>query len=187
MKIIHWYLGCPSVKRQVRVTENAELKNLPSPTRKDLAHIGRHCLVCQLNHGRPRRVFLFGCDLIVVEFNHEVQVDTVSLLNGNVLFIVDMGTRSQNGGFMGKMRSNTARKLFCRFQIDIYAGRPDYIITYAETNFNFSELKGRAECMGIVGRIVPTEIHKRIGTVNQSHAYLRLVLRKAPYGFTKHA
>lgn len=76
-------------------------------------------------------------DLIIGEFNHDIQIDVVSLSHGNVLHEINVGTGFQNGGFVKKMEANSARKLHRKCSIDVYAGAPNCITTDAETNCNF--------------------------------------------------
>lgn len=72
-------LGHPSVKRQIRVIEDANLEGISSEVRKKLYDVVKHCKACPLTQGKPRR-FLFSVnDPIIGEFNHHLQIDVFSL------------------------------------------------------------------------------------------------------------
>lgn len=175
---IHRNLGHPSIEKQMQIIETADLDDVPANTRKELIEIVKYCRACQLKQGKPRR-FLFSIrDPIVGEFNHIIQIDVVNLVHGNVLHIIDVGTRFQNGGFITKMDAECAWRSLRKFWIDVYAGAPDYVHTDAGTNFNSAEFMNKVEALGTIIRIAPTEGHDRIGIVERSHAYLKTVYSK---------
>lgn len=101
-------LGYPSVETQIRVIESAELQDVPLDTRKQVFDIVKHCHACQLRQGKPRR-FLFSIrDSVAGGFNQILQINIVMLADGNVLHILDVETRLQNGGSMDGMATCTA-------------------------------------------------------------------------------
>lgn len=159
----------------MRLIEDADLEVLQSEVRKTLYDIVKHSKSCQLKQGRPRR-FLFSVkDPIISDINHYLQIDVVSLCERNLLRVINIRTGFQNAGFVDKMDSIRAWKLFRQHWIDVYAGAPDFITTDAETKLNSQTFEDSAEGMGSIVRIVPSEAHDRVGLVERNHVYLRTV------------
>ena len=69
------------------------------------------------------------------------------------------------GLFIGSMSAATTWKAFKRCWINIYARAPDYIITYAGSNFTAEEMRAPASSMGIIIKSVPSEAHNSIEKV----------------------
>jgi len=108
LRSIHRNLGHPSVEKQMRVIEAAEISDLPSDTRIQLKEIVEHCKACQLNKAKPRR-FLFALkDDLIGEFNHVLEIDVVTLKDGPVLHIICSGTGFQQGTFLKSMSAADA-------------------------------------------------------------------------------
>jgi len=71
LSAMHRNLGHPSLEKQMKVIEAAEIDDLPPKTRKKLAKLIKFCKPCQLMQGRPRR-FLFSIkDPVIGAFNHK--------------------------------------------------------------------------------------------------------------------
>ena len=178
LRAIHRNLGHPSVEKQMKVLETAELEDLPRNTRTELERIVKHCKACQLNKAKPRR-FLFALkDGVTGEFNHILEIDVMKLDDGNVLHTICSGTGFQQGQYLSAMSSVEAWKTLRRCWINIYAGAPDYIHADAGSNFVGKEFISAANELGVVVKIAPTEGHERIGKVERAHATLRSVYNK---------
>ena len=96
---MHRNLGHPSVERQMKVIELAELHSVPKQTRKKIQELVNSCKACQLGRSKPRR-FLFSVkDDITGDFNSSLQIDCVYIDGGYVLHIVCCGTGFQQGIF----------------------------------------------------------------------------------------
>lgn len=62
----------------------------------------------QATEKKAKEVVLFSIkDPIVSDFNRMLQVDVVTLMGGNVLHIIDVGTGFQNGCFSQNMDVQT--------------------------------------------------------------------------------
>lgn len=178
LRTMHRNLGHPSIEKQMQVIENAKVKDLDKCTREKLKIIVDHCKACQLARAKPRR-FLFSVkDDTTGEFNHKLEMDVVSLCDGNVLHIICTGTGFQQGAFLNKMTAASAWKTLKQCWINVYAGAPGFIFTDAGSNFTAEEMKSAASSMGIILKSVPTEAHNRIGTIERSHAILRSIYNK---------
>lgn len=178
LRTIHRNLGHPSVEKQMRVIEAAEIENLPRKTRRKIQEIVDHCEACQLNKAKPRR-FLFSLkDELIGEFNHVLQIDVVKIDDGNVLHAICSGTGFQQGSFLKNNTALETWKSLRRFWINVYAGAPDYIHTDAGTHFTGEDFMKAADSMGVVVKVAPTEGHERIGKIERSHAILRSVYSK---------
>lgn len=91
LRTIHRNLGQPSVEKQMKVIEKADIQDLPKGIRKLVKEIVTHCRACQLQQEKPRR-FLFSIkDPITGGFNHTLQIDVVKLSDDNVLHALDVG------------------------------------------------------------------------------------------------
>lgn len=125
LQAMHRNLGHPSLEKQMKVIESAEISDLPDDTRQRLAELIQFCKPCQLKQGRPRR-FLFSIqDTTVGKFNHILQVDIVKLIDGNVMHVIDIGMRFQQGMFITKFDAATPWRVIRRCWIDVFAGAPD--------------------------------------------------------------
>lgn len=162
----------------MRGIENAENADLGKDTRKVIPDIVKHCCVCQLKHDRPRRFPFSVRDAIIGEFNHQLQVNVVSLIHGNFLHVNDVGTGFPNGGFVNKMDGHTAWTMLRKFWVSRYADASDYIYANAGTNFNSSEFKEQAASMGSVARIAPAEARDPKGVIERYHFYLKTIYEK---------
>ena len=185
LRAIHRNLGHPSVDKQMKVIEAAEIPDLDPNTREKLQKIVKHCKACQLQKAKPRR-FLFSLkDGVTGEFNHSLQLDVCKLEDGYVLHVICSGTGFQQGKFIGSMSAAEAWNTLRRCWINVYAGAPDVLVSDAGTNFASKEFGDAADSMGIVLKIVPTEAHERIGKVERSHAVLRTVYTKLKHDLPK--
>lgn len=89
------------------VIEDASLDFLLSEVQMTLYGIVKHCRAYQLKKRKPRR-FLFSVKgLIIVEFNHHLEIDIFSLCQRNVLHVFGIRTGFQRRGFVEKMNGNS--------------------------------------------------------------------------------
>lgn len=105
LRIIHRNLRHPSVEKQMRITEQADLEDLPESTRNYLHEFVKYGIPHQLNQGKPKRFLLSVRDPIIGEFNHALQIDKVLLKHGNVLHLIDFRTSFRNEGFINKLEA----------------------------------------------------------------------------------
>lgn len=130
----HRNLGHPSMEKQMRQVESAELDELPDNTRQQLLLIVKHCYARRIQRSRPRP-FLFSIEEpIVRNFNHMLQLDVFTLVDSNVLHILYLGTGFQNGFFPLYLNDQTIWRMLRKHWINMYFGAPDYISSAAGTN-----------------------------------------------------
>lgn len=120
LRNLHRNLGHPSVEKQMKIIENADIDCLPEHVQQRLVELVKHCHACQLKQFKPRRFMFSVRGPAVGQFNHHLQIDVVNLIDGNVLHVIDIGTEFQNAGFIGKIDAGTAWKLLRIFWTDIY-------------------------------------------------------------------
>ena len=166
-------LGYPIVDKMMKVIESADISDLTDETRQQVTLLVKNCRPCQLKQSRPCRFVFSIKDPIFGEFSHVLQVDFAKLSNGNVLHIIDVGTKFRNGKLIYKMDAETAWKTLGRCWVDIYWVAPDITHSDGGTNFNSEELRNNAISMGIEVKIAPIKGHERVGIVERSHAQLR--------------
>lgn len=88
LRAMHRNLGHPTVEKQMRTIENAQVEHLSRATRKRLKEIADSCRACQLT--------LFSVsNNITGEFNRVLQMDVVNLSDSNVLRVICTGTGFQ--------------------------------------------------------------------------------------------
>lgn len=70
-----------------------------------------------------------------------------------------MSTSFQNGGFINKLDAISTWRNIRKFWIYLEAGAPDYIHTDVGIKFNAKHFKARAEKLGTIVPVAPTEDH----------------------------
>eukprot|EP00171_Calliarthron_tuberculosum_P014672 IDg14672t1 len=178
LRAMHRNFGHPTLEKQMKLIENAELEYLPRNTRKLLKNLIERCRTCQITKSKQKR-FLFSIrEDITGEFNHVLVIDVVKLIDGNVLHIVCKGTKFQSGAFINSMTTKETWSALRNSWVNLYAGAPDMVEADAGTCFTSEEFENLADEMGIVLKTMPTEAHGRIGMVERQHAYLRSIYAK---------
>lgn len=57
-----------------------------------LVELVKYCHACQMKQTKPRRCMFSAHDPTVRKFNHYLQIDVVTSIDGNFLFVIDSGT-----------------------------------------------------------------------------------------------
>lgn len=175
---MHRKLGHPSVEKHMKVIESARFTDIPEGTRKQIAELVYSYKDCQLGRRKPKRLLLSIKDPETVEFNHALQVDVMKLADGNVLHVVCMGTRFQQGRFIDDMSARTAWETLRQCWINVLAGSPYLLVHDPGTNFNSKEFRNAAQDLRIVVKCLPMEAHELLGKVERSHATVHSVYQK---------
>ena len=116
---MHRNLGHPSVEKQMRTIELAEIKDLPKRDQREDQADRQTLPSMQMKKAKPRR-FLFSVrDDITGEFNHVLEIDVVKLVDGSVLHTICSGTGFQQGRFLKDMTApeawNTLTKMLDQY------------------------------------------------------------------------
>ncbi|KAI0993782.1 hypothetical protein K3495_g14403 [Podosphaera aphanis] len=109
------------------------------------------------------------------EFNHEIFVDVLYIIERHVLHVIDSATSFQGARFLKSLSSKDTWETLRMLWIDTYQGPPDIITNDAGTNFASSEFRNEAKILGITCKQVPTEAHWSIGKIERYYAPLRRV------------
>jgi hypothetical protein len=165
---LHRRFGHPSVRRLVRVLEQAGYEEVDVRT---IEHFTKFCKYCQLHSKSPGRFkFTLREDIY---FNYSVLVDIIYLDSKPVLQAVDEATAFNAARFLKDMSAKTTWDTLCTCWIDIYQGPPDYFVHDAGKNFASAEFRQNARTMATEVKEVPVEAHNSIGKVERYYTPLR--------------
>lgn len=99
----------------------------------------------------------------------------MTLKNYDALYVTGIETAFQKTSFISSMDADTAWRASRRLWISMYACAPDYFNVDLGTNFNGKWFTGRAEIIGTIVKIAPTEAPDQLRTVGTGLSYLMAV------------
>lgn len=175
LRIIHRNLEDPSIEKQLTVLENVDSEDLPEDDSSRLDEFVTSFHACRMKLANPRQFMFTIRDPVVKQFNCPFQIELVTLIVINVGHAIDVGAGFRSEGFINNMEASTERKQPDLYWINVYDGAFDYISSDAETNFKSTEFKEQCSTSGSLQQVDTTEVHYRIGLVDQSRSYLRSV------------
>ena len=115
--------------------EGAKLKDISNDVRDKLQRISNHVRYASGLRKKSRRFLVSPHTDITGEFNVEVYLDVLSLLDGNGLRVLERGTGFQSRSFLERMKPVHTWRALRRFWIEAYTGLPDLWVMGQGSNF----------------------------------------------------
>lgn len=129
LKSFHRAYGHESAQHVIEYLREAGYDDIPDDTKVKLEEVARNCDPCQRNATKPKHFSISlkwkGCRL-----NHRVLVDVMSTVDGDVVHVLDRGTRFNAALHTATRKNPSAREIWAAIKlcwIDVYVGPPDIL------------------------------------------------------------
>lgn len=103
----------------------------------------------------------------------------LSVRSENILHVIDVGKRFNNGGFINNLDSKRTWRRLRQFSIDVHHRAHDYIHTDSWSNFIVSEFEQYADDIGTTIWIALPEGHNEMEVFERSQANLKTIYEKS--------
>lgn len=128
----------------MKIRELAGLEGLPKEDSQEIKWLVKHCMAYQCSPCRSRRFLFLIRDPIIEGFNHDLQIEIMSLRHKYILHVIDVGIRFKKREPINKMPIHSTWRPLHQLMMKRPADPTDYIHTDEGANLHSSVTKDQA-------------------------------------------